>query len=137
MPFKINISHKGKTYKIETESEELVGKKIDETIDGKEIDTNLKGYELKITGTSDIAGIPGFKGLEGSTYHRVLLNYGRGMKDRRKGLRLRKTIRGEEISPKTAQINIKVIKEGDKKFDELIKKPFSEKEEKQIVEQPV
>ena len=32
MPFKINISHKGKTYKLETESEVVVGKTIGETI---------------------------------------------------------------------------------------------------------
>ena len=31
MAFKINVSHKGKTYKLETENEALVGKKIGET----------------------------------------------------------------------------------------------------------
>ncbi len=133
--FKINISHKGKTYKIETENEILIGKKIGGTIEGSEINDYLKNYELEITGTSDIAGIPGISGLEGHHYHRKLLKYGKGMKDRRKGIRLRKTLRGEEINSKTIQINTKVIKEGDKKFDELIKKTISEKEEKQVVEQ--
>jgi len=122
MAFKINISHKGKTYKVETENEILVGKKIGETINGSEFDENLKGYDLEITGTSDLSGIPGFKGLEGPSYHRRLLTYGPGMKDRRKGIRLRKTNRGEEISSKTNQINTKVVKEGEKKFEELIKK---------------
>jgi ribosomal protein S6E (S10) len=42
------------------------------------------------------------------------------MKDRRNGIRLKKTLRGEEISAKTVQINTKVLKEGDKKFKELI-----------------
>lgn len=133
MPFKINISHKGKTYKLEIENEELIGKKIDETIEGDEVNEALKGYELKITGTSDIAGIPGVKDLEGTQYHRKLLKYGKGMKDRRRGIRLRKTLRGEEISSKTIQINMKVIKEGDKKFDELIKKPAEEKTAEQTV----
>jgi hypothetical protein len=36
-----------------------------------------------------------------------------------KGLRLRKTVRGKEISLDTVQINTKVIKEGAKKFDAL------------------
>ena len=35
------------------------------------------------------------------------------------GLRLKKTVRGEEISDKTSQINLNVLKEGAKKFDEI------------------
>ena len=128
MAFKINVSHNGKAYKLETESEVLVGKKIGETISGDQLDENLKGYELEITGTSDLSGIPGFKGLEGPGYHRRLLTYGQGMKDRRKGMRLRKTNRGEEISLKMHQINAKVIKEGNKKFAELTKKEESGEE---------
>ena len=120
MAFKINVSHNGKTYKVETEDEFLVGKKIGETVKGENIDDSLKGYELIISGTSDLSGIPGFKGLEGPGYHRRLLTYGSGMKDVRKGIRLRKTNRGEEISLKTHQINIKVVKVGEKKFEDLI-----------------
>ena len=105
MPFKINISNKGKTYKLETESEALVGKSIGQNFNGEDIAPQLKGFEIEITGTSDLSGIPGFKGLEGNTYHRRLLTYGPGMKDRRKGMRLRKSNRGEEISLKTHQIN--------------------------------
>jgi len=122
MAFKINVSLKGKTYKVEVENEFLVGKRIKERVDGGNFDDNLKGYELEITGSSDLSGIPGFKGLEGPGYHRRLLTYGPGMKDRGKGLRLRKTNRGEEVSLKTHQINMKVIKEGEKKFGELVGK---------------
>lgn len=119
--FKLNISHKGKTYKEETENEVLVGKKIGETIQGQDISSDLKGYELEITGTSDKAGFPGFKGLEGTGYHKRLLKKGPGMKNKRKGVRLRKSHRGEEISLKTTQINTKIIKEGNKKFNDLFK----------------
>jgi len=129
MAFKINVSHQGKTYKVETESEILVGKKIGETFKGEDIDENLKGFELQITGTSDLSGIPGFKGLEGTEYHRELKTFGPGMKDKRKGMRLRKTLRGEEISLKTHQINTKLIKEGDKKFKDLITPTGEIKEE--------
>ncbi len=133
--FKFNISHQGKTYKFENDSETVIGKKIGEVINGKEIDDKLDDYKLKITGTSDLAGIAGIKGLEGIGYHRKLLKYGLGMKDRRKGLRLRKTLRGDEISIKTIQINTKVIKEGNIKFDELVGK--KEGKEEKSVEQPV
>jgi ribosomal protein S6E (S10) len=126
MAFKINISHKGKTLKFETENEFFVGKNIGENIDGSEISPDLKGYDLEITGTSDISGIAGFKELEGPAYHKELLKFGPGMKNKGKGLRLRKTLRGKEISLKTIQINTKVNKIGEKKFESLLPK----KEEK-------
>jgi small subunit ribosomal protein S6e len=119
MVFKINVSHNGKTYKLETESEVLVGRAIGEVVKGDDIDAGLKGFELEITGHSDLSGIPGFKGLEGNVYHKRLLTYGPGMKDRRKGMRLRKTNRGEEVSLKTHQVNTKVVKEGEKGFEGL------------------
>ena len=49
------------------------------------------------------------------------------MKDRRKGMRLRKTMRGEVISAKTHQINTTVAKEGSTKFTELLKPAAEEK----------
>jgi len=119
MPFKINISNKGKVYKLETESETLVGKKIGETMKGEDLNPTLEGYEIEITGTSDNSGHPGFKGNEGTSYHRKVLTYGTGMHDRRKGIRLKRLQRGEEISLKTTQINTKVIKEGKTKFEKL------------------
>ena len=122
MPFKINVSDKGKTIKLESENENLIGKKIGEAINGNDISEELHGYELEITGTSDISGIPGQKGLEGASYHKKLLTFGHGMKDRRKGMRLKKTLRGEEISPKTIQINAIVKKHGNKKFNEFSNK---------------
>lgn len=125
MPFKVNLSHNGKSFQIETESEALVGKKISEILDGADVSPDLKGYELEITGTSDIAGLPGFKGLEGTAYHRRLLTRGPGMHSPIKGIRLRKTNRGEEISLKTSQINTKVLKQGHKKFEDF----FMKKEE--------
>ncbi len=133
MSFKINVSHKGKTLKFETDNESLVGTIIGSTIDGNEISADLSGYELLITGTSDKAGFPGMASEAGPGLKKKLLTYGFGMhkKPRRegkkpvqspKGLRLRKTVRGNEISLNTIQINTKVAKEGNKKFDNLSKK---------------
>lgn len=122
MVFKINVSNKGKTLKIETESENLIRNKIGDKVSGEMVDPKLEGYELEITGTSDIAGIPGIKGQVGPTLRRLLLTKDdKGMNTLRPhGLRLRKSVRGEDISEDTAQINLKVLKEGSKKFEELL-----------------
>ncbi len=133
MAFKINVSHAGKTYKAEVEGEDLVGTMIGDKIEGSLISGDLAGYEIEITGTSDKAGFPGLPDVKGPQLKRVLLSYGRGMhkkpkKEGRKpvatprGLRLRKTVRGNEISANTVQINSKVIKEGHKKFHDLLPK---------------
>ncbi len=133
MTFKINVSHNGKTYKTETEDEKLVGLSINDKTDGKEVNEDLAGYELEITGTSDKAGFAGMPNIDGPNLKKALLGYGRGMKQKPKGarggntkpkgLRLRKTVRGKEISPSTVQINTKVLKEGNKKFSDLFEKP--------------
>ncbi len=121
MAFKINVSHKGRTFKAETDNEALIRIKIGEKIDGSLISADLAGYELEITGTSDISGFPGVKGEVGGQLRGLLLVKGEvGMKTKKPlGLRLKKTVRGEEISEKTMQINTKVMKEGHKKFDEI------------------
>ncbi len=140
MPYKINISHKGKAIKKEIENESFIGKKIGETLEGKEIAPELSGYELEITGTSDKAGFPGKKDVEGPELKRVLLTKGFGMKTRPKGLsktkkplpdgfRLKKSVRGNTISLATLQINMMVKKEGSTKFEELLPKKEEKKED--------
>jgi len=120
MVFKINVSDKGKTYKAETENEVLIGKKIGEELNGNDVSENLKGYILKITGTGDNTGTPGLANVEGDRPVRKLLIRGKGMKDTGKGLRLRKRVRGNEISNKTIQVNAIVVKEGSNKFANLL-----------------
>ena len=133
MAFKINVSHKGKTIKFESDNESLVDKTIGETFDGSEVSKDLEGYELTITGTSDKAGFPGLKQFKGPGLKKVLLSYEVGMWTKPKGLkkkkprsnnglRLRKTVRGDTVSSDTVQINTKVAKEGSKKFEEMVPK---------------
>ncbi len=131
MPFKINISTKdGKTFKLETEAPALNQHKLGDTVKGEEISPDLAGYELEIKGTSDFAGFTSMAGVEGIGLKKVLLGYGKAMHRRpkgdkkkprslSKGLRLRKTVRGETISDAIIQINTKVIKEGTKKLTEI------------------
>lgn len=128
MAFKLNISDKGKAWRLEVEGESLAGKSIGEKIEGKEIKSELEGYEFEITGGSDIAGFPLSRDVEGLGLRRVLLKKGWGMRDKRKGVRIRKTVRGKTISDKTIQINMKVIKEGNKKLDEIFPEQNKAKE---------
>lgn len=141
MPFKLNISDKGKAWKLESTSELVVGKKIGEHLHGKDLTADLEGYELEITGASDSSGFPHKSDVEGPELKRVLLTKGWGMwKKPRKlgkkkvatpdGLRLRKTVRGKQLSEKTIQINLKVLKHGHKKLEELFPDQNKPKEKK-------
>lgn len=132
MPFKLNISEKGKAWKIEITDESLVGKAIGDKVDGKEIKPELEGYELQITGASDLAGFPHSKDVEGLGLKGVLLTKGWGMRDNRPGVRKRKTVRGKVISLSTSQINLSVVKAGAKKLEEIFPEQNKPKEKKAI-----
>jgi len=91
-------------------------KKIGDKIDGKAL--GYDGYELEITGGSDNSGFPMRKDVEGIARKRILIVSGVGLRKKtRKGMRKRKTIAGNTISLKTAQINLKVIKYGKAKLE--------------------
>ena len=151
MVFKINMSEKnGKTYKIESDKEDLVGKSLHDKVEGTEVSPELGGYEFEITGASDIAGFPSMENVEGVGLKKVLLNFGKGMKkrpkkegkrlrskNRPKGLRLRKTVRGKTISTSMIQINLKVLKEGHKKLAEIFSEQNKPKEKEVVAEKVV
>jgi ribosomal protein S6E (S10) len=82
--FKVNVANKGKTFKVETENEDLVGHLIGDKIEGKLISEDLEGYELEITGTSDKAGFCGLPNIPGARLKKTLLSYERGMHKRPK-----------------------------------------------------
>ena len=120
MPFKINIGDKGKTFKIESDNESFVGRKIGDKFSGSEITNDLHGYELEIRGTSDIAGFPGVPTQNGPALRKVMFTKGKFLhKVKAKGFRRKKTVRGNEISTNTIQINCAVVKHGGKKLDEV------------------
>jgi ribosomal protein S6E (S10) len=133
MPYKFNIATKeGKTFKLEAESTAVDGKKLHDTLLGKDVSEDLEGYEFEITGASDKSGFTHMKGVEGFTVKKVLLGYGKGMHKRPKregkkkqsnptpgGLRMRKRVRGEILSDKTSQVNLKILKAGKKTLAEV------------------
>jgi small subunit ribosomal protein S6e len=130
MVFKINIATKqGKTFKLETEAQGLIGKELGEKISGQIVSPDLAGYEFEITGASDKSGFTAMQNVEGIGLKKLLLSYEKGMHQKPKGLkkknakpnglRLRKTVRGKVISDAIVQINLKIIKDGNKKLEEI------------------
>ena len=118
----------------------LVGKKIGDEIDG--IFVQLPGYKLKITGGSDRAGFPMIADLPGTRYRRLLTSEGPGYhattrhkKKRDKpthevGLRKKKPVRGNTISPETSQVNLKITTRGAKPIEDLLKAEAKKADEK-------
>jgi small subunit ribosomal protein S6e len=101
----------------------LKGRKIGEAFKGEAID--LPGYEFVITGGSDSSGFPMRWDVEGSGRKQVTMVKGVGVKNKKhrpnpkkkgwrtmKGMRLKKTVAGNTIHEKTAQVNLKVMKVG-------------------------
>ncbi len=142
---KFNISNKGKAWKLESESNPLNGKILGDKIDGKLLKVELAGYELEITGGSDSSGFALSKDIDGIGLKKVLLSEGWGMHKRprkegkrrvpqSKGLRLKKTYRGKVISETASLINLKVVKEGGKKLEEVFPEQSGKVEEKKANE---
>ncbi len=109
----------------EDQSQALLDKKLGEVISGDLI--ALPGYEFLITGGSDYCGFPMRKDVPGIGRKKILTVIGtigvRGFynvkkggkvikKKIKKGIRVRKTVCGNVIHPKTVQVNLKVTKEG-------------------------
>ena len=127
--FKLVINNKEKAYSKElsdNESHIFMGKKIGENVSGSTF--GFKNYEFQITGGSDKDGFPMRSDLSGVARRKLLLSKGPGVKIDRKGMRLRKMIRGNLIAQDIKQINLKVVKEGDKKLEEVFGKAEENKE---------
>ncbi len=117
---KVTVGTKdGKTHQIETEeSSKITGKKVGEEFDGGIV--GLEGYTLEITGGSDRDGFPMRESIEGTARRRVLLENGAGIQEDEKGVRRRKSIRGNTVSEEIEQLNTKVVEEGSKSVEELL-----------------
>jgi len=91
-------------------SKELLGKSIGDEVSGDAI--GFAGYSFHVTGGSDYCGFPMRKDIPGATRKRILAVSGIGIHKKAKGIRQRKTVCGAMIHPKTAQVNMKITKEG-------------------------
>lgn len=97
----------------------LIGKKVGEEVDG--IFFDLPGYKLLLTGGSDKDGFPMRPDLPGPRRKRVLVSGGVGFKPKKKGLRRRKTLRGNAVGPDTVQLNLKIATYGPKSIEDAFK----------------
>ena len=109
----------GTTYKRDIgghHANSLVGRRIGEEIDG--LFVGLPGYKLQITGGSDKDGFPMRPDLSGPRRKRLLLAGGVGFHPQRRGLRKKKTVRGNTISPDILQLNLKITLRGPKSIED-------------------
>ena len=114
----------GKTYKRDIAGQfanALVGRKLGEEIDG--LFAGLPGFKLVITGGSDKDGFPMRRDIPGPRRRRILLSGGVGFHPPRSGMRKKKTVRGNTISPDTLQLNLKITVRGPKTIEDA----FTEK----------
>ncbi len=108
----------------------LIGLKIGGNVSGESI--GLAGFEFKITGGSDYCGFPMRKDLPGVGRKKLLAVSGVGFRTADKGVRQRKTVCGNTIHERIAQVNLKVVKEGKENiFAEAEKKVSEKKAEKE------
>ncbi|VVB66033.1 30S ribosomal protein S6e [Candidatus Gugararchaeum adminiculabundum] len=116
----ISDPKEGKSYQVEVgkdKANKLLGVKIGEALDGGIV--GASGYKLIVTGGTDSDGIPMRGDVQGNLKVAPLLQYGMGQRKSGKGVRYRKSLRGNTIGTVTQQINTKVTDYGDKPLAEL------------------
>ena len=139
--FKIVISDPstGKTYQKEVKGDDarrFIGLKIGDKLKGDFLE--LGNVEIEVTGGSDYCGFPMRKDVLGSGRKKILAVGGVGIRNKEKGIKIRKTVCGNTIHAKISQINVMVlggkpikIKEEKPKVEE---KPAKAKAEKNVEE---
>jgi small subunit ribosomal protein S6e len=105
----------------------LIGKKVGEKLEGGLFGAD--GYELQITGGSDLAGFPIRPDVSGPRRVGVILSQGTGFRGKGDGRREKRNVRGNLISDQIMQINTKVAGYGAKPLAELFPKAAGEKKE--------
>lgn len=126
--FKLVISDpkSGKSKQVEIKDDAakgLIGKKIGDTFKGETID--MPGYEFQVTGGSDYAGFPMRGDVQGNSRKKITDVKSLGVKNKRHrpnpkkkgmrtmaGMKLKKTVAGNTIYDRSAQINLKILKIG-------------------------
>ncbi|HLD97138.1 MAG TPA: 30S ribosomal protein S6e [Candidatus Nanoarchaeia archaeon] len=113
--FKVVISDPKTGLSVQKEVKEpaakaFLGLKMGDTLKGEVID--LQGYDFEITGGSDFCGFPMRKDVVGVGRKKILAYVGVGVRKQEKGMLQRKTVCGNTVHAKIAQINLKANKIG-------------------------
>ena len=130
MVYKVVVSDEDVTYQLELDDKDakvVNGLKIGEEFNGGVL--GLKGYKLRITGGSDKNGLPMKADVDGTRRFKSLVSEGTRFKPQVKGLRRRKTVRGNTIADDISQINVKVSERGEQTLTEIFAEPEEEQEE--------
>lgn len=112
----------GKSYQVTVTGQHanvLVRKRIGDEVDGMFL--SLPGYKVKITGGSDKDGFPMRPEIQSAGRKRILASDSIGFHPKDYvGKRMKRTFRGNEISPEISQINVKVTTPGPKSLADLV-----------------
>ncbi len=118
----VTINHSsGETYRLdldEAAAQSLYNMSIGDEIDGSPI--QLDGYRLRVTGGSDKEGFPMRPGVPHTERRKLILSDGTGVNTSQKGLRLKKSVRGETVSSDIAQLNLKIVQEGNQSIEKAL-----------------
>jgi small subunit ribosomal protein S6e len=129
----VNDTKNGKSYQIPVSghhANSLIGKKIGDEVDG--IFISLPGYKMEITGGTDKDGFPMRKDLPGMVRKKLLLSKSVGFRPKEKGLRKKKSVRGNTINQDVVQINMKVTKYSAKPIDQIVGAEKKDEAEKKV-----
>jgi len=130
MAYKVVVSDADVTYQLELDDKDakiVNGLKIGDEFNGGVL--GLKGYKLMITGGSDKNGFPMKPDVDDTRRFKSLVSEGVGFKPTKKGLRRRKTVRGNTIADDISQINVKVSERGEQTLAEIFAEPEEEVQE--------
>lgn len=123
----------GKTYQTVVtghHANSLIGKKIGDEFDG--IFVSLPGYKLILTGGSDKDGFPMRKDLHSMKRQKILLSDSIGFKSKKPGMRKRKSVCGNTVSPDIIQVNMKITSFGSKAIVDALKQNENKDEEDKV-----
>jgi small subunit ribosomal protein S6e len=123
MKIVISDTKTGKSYGVDLPKDKegsLIGKKIGDKLEGGAVGAD--GFELQITGGSDLAGFPMRADVSGPRRVGVTIASGTGIRKQKKGMRAKRNVRGNIISDQIVQINAKVLTPGSKPLEELFPK---------------
>ena len=110
----------GKSYQKIASDNPFLNQRVGDKVDGNII--GLDGFSLEIRGGSDKSGCPIRYDVNGFGKKKALLTKGPCIKNKVKGLKIRKTVVGNLINQDIVQVNLKILTSGSGNLAELMPK---------------